>query len=238
MPGTTSATRLARLAGGSYLFVIACGGFTEIVVRQSVLVAGDATATAEALATSLTLWRWGLALHVVYLVLAALTNLLLFEIFKRAQPTVAKFMLVLGLISVAVEASVLAFLYVPLVLVDEERALAALAGEQAQALSYLAIQLFSAAWGFGLVFFAGFCMLLGVLIVRSRLAPRILGTLMVVAGGCYLVNSLVALLDPLLSSRLVPWILLPCLLGELSLAVWLVTGAPRPAPAPVPEASR
>lgn len=217
--------RQARLAGACYLVVIVCGAFAEVVVRQSVIVADNAASTAQALVANETLWRWGLAIHVLYLVVAALTNLLLFLIFKTADPALATFMLVLGMTAVAVEASALTFLSVPLVLLDDEHALQALAGEQGEALSFLAIQLFSVGWGFALVFFAGFCVLLGVLMIRSRLVPRVLGTLMVVAGGCYLASSLMALLDPALSSRMVPWILLPCLLAELTLAVWLAAGA-------------
>jgi hypothetical protein len=213
-----------RIAGCSYLVVIACGAFAEIVVRQSVVVADDAAATADALAAHETLWRWGLAIHIVYLIPAALTNLLLSQLFSVIEPTAARFMLVLGMLSVAVEAAALAFLTVPLLLTDEASALGALAGEQGQALAYLAIHLYSAGWSFALVFFSGFCVLLGLLISRSQLVPRFLGTLMVIAGACYFISSLLGMLNPPLSNGLVPWVLLPCLVGELTLAVWLSVG--------------
>jgi hypothetical protein len=45
--------------------------------------------------------------------------------------------------------------------------------------------------------------------------------MMVLAGGCYVVNTLALILSPALSDRLVPWILLPIGLAELSLALWL-----------------
>lgn len=218
----------ARLAGCCYLIVIACGAFVEIVVRQSMLIADDAASTAEALAANESLWRWGLAIHVLYLVPAALTNLLLFQLFKDAEPTLAKLMLILGIVAVTVEASALAFTAVPLVLIDEPVALEALAGEQGDALAYLAIELFSAGWGIALVFFAGFCVLLGTLISSSGVVPRALGALMILAGGCYLVSSMTSLIAPAVSSLLVPWILLPCLLGELTLAVWLTAAGVQP----------
>jgi hypothetical protein len=62
-------------------------------------------------------------------------------------------------------------------------------------------------------------MLTGVLILRSRLVPRVIGVMMIVAGVCYLTSSLAFVLSPSLSDRLVPWILLPSFLGELSLAL-------------------
>ncbi len=46
--------------------------------------------------------------------------------------------------------------------------------------------------------------------------------MMIVAGVCYLVNSVALILSPAVSNLLVPWILLPCFLGELSLALWLL----------------
>jgi hypothetical protein len=39
---------------------------------------------------------------------------------------------------------------------------------------------------------------------------------------CYLINSLALILSPPLSSRLFPAILLPALVAELSLALWLL----------------
>jgi hypothetical protein len=44
---------------------------------------------------------------------------------------------------------------------------------------------------------------------------------MVVAGACYAVNTLALVLSPALSDLLVPGILVPVLLAELSLALWL-----------------
>ena len=51
--------RQARIAGLCYLMVIAGGLFAEIVVRGSLLVAGDAAATARAITANQALWRWG-----------------------------------------------------------------------------------------------------------------------------------------------------------------------------------
>jgi hypothetical protein len=43
-----------------------------------------------------------------------------------------------------------------------------------------------------------------------------------VAGVCYLTNSFVFFLAPSFSGILFPWILLPCFVAELSLALWLL----------------
>jgi len=62
----------------------------------------------------------------------------------------------------------------------------------------------------------------GVLVLRFRLMPRIIGMLMVVAGLCYWVNRLALFLLPEVAGRLFPFILRPCFIAELSFALWLV----------------
>lgn len=44
-----------------------------------------------------------------------------------------------------------------------------------------------------------------------------------IAGVCYVINSFALLLSPPLSSRLFPAILIPALIAELSLALWLLS---------------
>jgi hypothetical protein len=216
-----TAVRQARIAGLSYLMVIAGGLYAEAFVRGSLLVPGDAAATARAIAANETQWRWGLAVHLLYLVPAIVTNVLICDLFRAVEPTLARLALVFSVAGVMIEAASLLQLYVPLAMIEQGGALAALGAEQRQALSYLAVALFDTGFGSALLFFAGFCVLIGTLILRSRLIPRVIGALMVVAGGCYVVNTLALILSPALSDRLVPGILLPIGLAELSLALWL-----------------
>jgi Domain of unknown function (DUF4386) len=220
--------RQARVAGLCYLLVIAGGLFAEVVVRESLVVQGDAAATARAIAADEALWRWGLAVHLGYLVPGLVVNVLVCGLFRAVEPTLARLALVLGVASVAVEALSLLQLSVPLAIIEERGALAALGEQQRQALSYLAVGLFSTGFGFALLFFAGFCVLVGTLILRTRLVPRLIGLLMVLAGACYAVNTLALVLSPALSERLVPAILLPPFVGELSLALWLLVKGVRP----------
>jgi hypothetical protein len=223
-----SLVRQARIAGLCYLMVIAGGLYAEAFVRASVLVPGDPAATARAIAASETLWRSGVAVHLLYLVPAIVVNVLICDLFKAVEPTLARLALVFSLAGVIVEAASLVNLYVPLAVIEATGALTALGEGQRQAQSYLAIGLFDTGFGFALLFFAGFCVLIGTLILRSRLIPRVIGALMVVAGGCYVVNTLALILSPALSDRLVPGILLPVGLAELSLALWLAVKGVQP----------
>jgi hypothetical protein len=212
----------ARTAGVSYLLVIAGGLFAEVLVRQALIVPGDAAATANGIAAHETLWRSGIAVHLLYLLPAIMINVLISGLFRATEPTLSRLALLFGVSGVTVEAVSLAFLYAPLILFDGSGTLAALGEGERQALAYLATRLFAIGFAFSLVLFAGFCVLIGALILRSRLVPRAIGALMMLAGVCYVVNTLALLVWPALWEAISPAILMPILLAELSLALWLL----------------
>jgi hypothetical protein len=68
-----------------------------------------------------------------------------------------------------------------------------------------------------LVFFGFYCLLIGYLIVRSTFLPRTLGALMGLAGLGWL-----SFFSASVASRLHPYNLVPGLIGEGALTVWLL----------------
>jgi uncharacterized membrane protein YozB (DUF420 family) len=62
-----------------------------------------------------------------------------------------------------------------------------------------------------------YCLLVGILILRSTFLPRILGVLMVLAGLSY-----VLFLSPPLARSLQPYILVFPGVGQISLTLWLL----------------
>ena len=77
---------------------------------------------------------------------------------------------------------------------------------------------FDAGYGIALAPFGISCVLIGYLVFRSTFLPRILGVLMGVAGGAYLI-----FFWPALGKRLfIPWIVVPAVIGEGSLTLWLI----------------
>jgi hypothetical protein len=212
--------RQARIAGACYLAVIAGGVFAALFVREPLFTAGDAAATASAIAANETLWRWGIAVHLLYLLPAAAAGVILYRLFRPVQATLALLALVFTMSDVAIEALLLATLSVPLAMTREGGALGALDEGQRNALGYLAIRFFFTGWSFALLLFSGFCASIGLLILRSRLLPRVIGALMLAAAAGYFLSTLIGLVAPGQSS-LLSWLLVPCFVGELSLALWL-----------------
>jgi len=216
-PGPTQRTRETTIAGLCYLAVIVGGLFAQGMVRQSLIVPGDASATTLAIFEDETLWRLGIAVHLLYLVPALTMKLLVCALFRSTEPTLTRLALVFGISAVSVEAVSLTFLYVPLALPE-----ASIAAVGSPTLVYLGTQLFAAGFAFSLVLFAGFCIGVGALILRSRRMPGTIGWLMVVAGVCYIINTIAMIVSPDLFRLLFPAILAPALLAELSLALWLL----------------
>ena len=190
------------------------------MVRSALIVPGDAAATARAIAENEMLWRLGLATHLLYLVPAMTVNVIVSGLFRSTEPTLARLALVFGSAAVTVEAVALVYLYVPLAIGEHGTALAAL--EDAPALIYLATRLFATGFGFSLLLFAGFCALIGALILRSRVVPRVLGAMMILAGVCYIVNTVALTVSPGFFQLINPIVLLPIVVAELSLALWLL----------------
>ncbi len=210
----------ARLAGILYLVVIAGGLFAELGVRGQVMVPGDAAATVANILDHERLFRTGFAVHLFYLACALPIALILYRLFSPVNRHLALLALLFNLVAITVEAGNLLNQFAPL------RVLAAadagLVAEQVDGLVYLYLRLFSAGFGISLTFFGFFCLLIGYLVFVSGLLPRAIGVLMALAGACYLVNSFTVFLAPAVANVLFPYILLPCLVGELVFALWLV----------------
>jgi Domain of unknown function (DUF4386) len=68
-----------------------------------------------------------------------------------------------------------------------------------------------------LVFFGCYCLLIGYLILRSTFLPRVLGALMALGGLGWL-----TFVSPALSAHLSPYNMLPGILGETALTLWLL----------------
>ena len=70
------------------------------------------------------------------------------------------------------------------------------------------------------MFFGFTCLARGYLIFKSGYFPKVLGVLLQVAGVSYLLNSFALLLAPSFAQAISPGVLVPALVGELSLTLW------------------
>ncbi|MGY4515796.1 DUF4386 domain-containing protein [Lysobacter sp. HA18] len=221
MTNATSPQPYARLAGLLYLVIIAAGMYGELAVRGSMVVSGDAAATAARIAASPERWRIGIALDLLMHVCDVFVMWGIYILLRPVSRRLAQLVLLLNLIQTAVLVANKILLLVPLLLLDGSPYLHAFSLPQLQALSYAAIRLHEHGFGVGLIFFGWVCLVEGYLIRRSGFLPKIIGVLMQVAGACYLINTTLLLLAPEVEGRLFAVLMLPVFIAELSFALWL-----------------
>ena len=216
------AQRVARVGGALYLVIILIGALGEGLVRGSIVVSGDATATVANLRSMEWLWRLGVAGEIVLLACATGLTLVLYVLVRPVSRDLALLTVFFNLVCIAVEAVAAVSLAAALFPITNATYAAAFSAEQLGATAMLSIGAHSFGFGIALIFFGVECVILGYLIARSGYMPKAIGVLMQVAGVCYVVNSFALILSPPLSNRLFPAILVPSLIAELSLALWLV----------------
>lgn len=213
---------IARIGGALYLIIIVVGLFGELGVRGRVVVSGDAVATAVNLGAMESLWRIGIAAEILLLLCATALTAIFYVLLRPVSRTLALAATCFNLVSIAIEAVSALRLIETLFPLANARYLAAFTPEQRDALAYMAVRSHGFGFAIALIFFGCVCPLLGMLIHRSGFLPRAVGVLMMIAGASYLVDGFALILAPPLADALFPWILLPALIGEGSLCLWLL----------------
>jgi hypothetical protein len=95
-------------------------------------------------------------------------------------------------------------------------------GADRAALIPLSLSLHGQIYAISLVFFGLYCVLIGLLAIRSRQVPALIGALMIVGGLAHLLLRVAAMLSPELRALIPgPVGLLP-LIGEAALVGWLI----------------
>lgn len=209
--------RIARIAGFLYVLVIVAPA--SMAVRSGIVIPGDALQTAGNLVSHESLFRLSLVIDLVgiigYIGVTGLLYFLLRPCGRALSFTAALFstsgciVSVVGLIALAG----------PLVALG--------AGHPAAGPLPVGLALLPLAWReyffqMAMTMFGVYCVLTGFLIIRANFMPRILGPLMMLSGASYLVFCAAALLDPALGVRLFPGALLPGIIGEGALTIWLL----------------
>src|SRR5579864_4693615 len=89
VPGNQSPQLYARIAGALYLVLIVAGGWSEVFVRGTIIVAGDAAATAHNIAASPSLWRASIAADLVMHLCDVVVMTALYLLFKAVNRNLA-----------------------------------------------------------------------------------------------------------------------------------------------------
>ena len=204
-----------------YLICIASGFFAELVVRGRLIDYNDAVLTAGRIIASPTLYRLGFFADFAALTSGMIIAVIFYVLLKPVNRTLALLDFMLAIVSNVVSVVALIHLYAPLLLLNGAAYWKAIPPAQLQEWALFSVRLYELAYSVNLALFGGECLVTGYLIYKSTFLPKILGVSLAIAGLCYLINSFVNFMPANFADFLFPYILLPCLLAELALALWL-----------------
>jgi hypothetical protein len=213
---------LARIGGLLYLGIIACGLFTELYVRGSLVVPGEPAATATNIMANDGLFRLGFVSDLFMLVFDLSLALILFQLLKPVSTTLA---LAAALTRLAMDATLglnLLNHFNALLLLSSAEYLQAFSTDQLHALISLSFEAHAVGYAIGLIFFAFHCLVLAYLVYRSDLFPTIFSPLLAAAFLSYLIDSSAIFLIPGYDTADYPYVMLPALIAEVALCLWLI----------------
>lgn len=228
-----SSRAYARVTGLLYLVIAFAGGFAILYVPNTLNVAGDPAATFTNIASQRGLFHAGLIGDVVMMTAEILVCVMLYFIFKPINATLSLAAAFARLMMVAVMAAMLFFHAGALALADGTVPLGSFSELQRIELAGLMRHIHDAGVWIWQLFFCLHLLLLGSLVIRSRLFPRLIGAGLMVGGMGYLVDSVQMFALPQAATlEAVKFALLGIVsLSEIGFALWLVIRGPRAATA-------
>ena len=226
-----STKRNARVAGLLYLLT-GPAAVGLIYVPGKLIVRGNAAATAANITAHETLFRLGIvselfsAVGFIFLVLA------LYRLLEGVKQSHAALMVILALVSVPITFLSVLNNVAALTLLSGADFLSAFRPEQLHAAAMLFLRLHGYGTTVNSIFWGLWLFPFGLLVYRSGFLPRILGVWLIINCFGYLASSSTNLFLPQYS-QVVFRAVMPALLGELAIVLWLlIVGAKvRPLPA-------
>lgn len=213
--------KAARIAGAVYLSLVFFAPFSLIYIPSTLIVRGDATATANKILTHETLFRAGIVADLISSVIFIFVALALYRLLSGVNMAHAVTMVTLVAVSATIGFMNVLNNIAALILFRGADFLAVLGKPQRDALAMLFIRLHGQGTVTNEIFWGLWLFPFGVLVMRSGFLPRILGILLIVNGFTYVIISLTTLLLPDYAAAVNRYAFIPEM-GELWIMLWLV----------------
>jgi hypothetical protein len=210
--------RPALVAGTGLLAMAVLAPAARFGVIQRLVTPGDATRTAGHILASAGLFRLAIAGLVAVVILDVVVARALLKFFEPVHKGLATLAAWLRISYAAIFAVAVSRLAGVLPLLTNARRVTALSISHRQAGALLKIQDFQDTWKVSLIVFGLYLVLLGYLACRSGYVPRLLGALLVIAGGGYLLDSIAGLLSPSYTASVSSF----TFIGEALFMLWLL----------------
>lgn len=213
--------KAARIAGFTYLAMIAVAPFCLLYVPGKLIVHGNAAATAKNILTHETLFRMSIFGDLIGQVIFICLGVAFYRLLRDVNKTWALLMLSFILVSAAV-----CFLNVlndlaALILFRGGDFLAVIDKPQRDALAMLFLRLYGHGQFIAEIFWGLWLLPLGLLVYRSGFIPRFIGVWLMINCFGWIILSFTALFFQEYYNALLGY-LQPVLFGEMALMLWLL----------------
>jgi hypothetical protein len=215
---TISPQKTARFAACMFLGIFLLGITTELFIRPGMLVPGDAAVTVKNIAASAAIFRLSMVSDLLRQIMLIILPLLLYKLLKPVNPTIAALMVIFALVSVPIAMFNELNHFAALLLASGTGYLSAFNTDQVNALVILFLELrtygtyiaqLNSVW----------MLLLGYLVFKSGVLPRIFGAWLMLGGVCYTVSAALFLLFPNFNTLVLG---LVAFIGEVFFYMWLL----------------
>ena len=225
----TSTSAAARQAGALY-FLFSLVAVIREFFFPAFVVPGDATATARNIAAAELTYRIAILTGLVTLIMFIFLVVLLYKLLKDVDKTQAMLMVSLVTVGVALALANLFNEIAPLILLSGADYLSVFTKSQLDALALAFLRLHGTGASVVSTFWGLWLFPFGILVIKSRFFPRILGILLMVAGSAYVISSVTSITLPA-HRQVVSRIMMPLYFGEVPIILWLlIMGAKTPHP--------
>jgi hypothetical protein len=197
------------------------GMFSLMYVPSTLIVSGNAIATANNILASQMLFRLGIVAELIAAVFFLLLVMALYRLLSGVNKNHARLMVGLVLVSVAITFVNVLNNIAALTLFRGTDYLSVFDKPQRDALAMLFLGLCRQGHAVNDIFWGLWLLPFGLLVMRSRFLPRILGLLLIVNCFAYVAISVTSLLLPAYGN-VVFRASMPALLGELWIMLWLL----------------
>ena len=218
----TSPLVYARLAGLLVLVLVVISPFSLIYIPSTLVVPGDATATANNVMASDGLFRLGIISDAAIFLIEIVVTALLYVLLRPVSRTLSLAAAFARLAMAVIQGINLLPYFIALLLLSGAGYLTVFEPDQLNALVLLSLNAHENAVYIWQAFFGLSLFVLGYLIFESGYFPRILGILMVVGALGYLIDSFGNILLPSYGEVFGLVVAVTAIIGELPFFLWLL----------------
>jgi hypothetical protein len=223
------------MAGLLYLVVAVVATVGLVYLPRGLIVSGDASATAARIVASELLFRIRIASELVSTTLMLFLVLAIYRLFKGVHEAQARLMVALVAVGVPIAYLLVLNDIAALIVFKSPDFLSVFGKPQLDALGYLFLRIHTQGGPLATIFWGLWLFPFGVLVIRSGFIPRVFGFLLILNSVAYVVNSATLLLVPQYGSIVSRIVIVPELVGELSIIAWLLIRGARARPTAAPK---